>query len=144
MLFRPRTLLITDHMLLQPTSKFALMPTFVARFRSAEGLASDQKWIAFGAQPVWYYHPHFSLAFDTGFDWVSNPDPGTCRIPGGCASSPSLNRSARSRSSSRAPCCEFSSTDGNWSEAFVGRVGGAPFINAKAGLTAGIQAETWW
>ena len=143
LLFRPRTLLITDHMLLQPASNFALMPSFVARFRSADGLASDQKWIAFGAQPAWYYHPHFSLAFDTGFDWVSNPDPGTS-YSGWLRKFTIAQQIGPKPEFFARPLLRIFATYGNWSEAFVGRVGGAPFINAKAGFTAGIQAETWW
>jgi len=72
---KPRTVLVTDHLLLQPESAFAVMPSFVFRTTKAEGLKSELQWVPFGAQPVWYYHPHLSLAFDAGFDWVSVPDP---------------------------------------------------------------------
>ena len=75
LLRKPRTVLVTDHLLLQPSSAFAVMPSFVFRTTKAEGLRSELQWVAFGAQPVWYYHPHLSLAFDAGFDWVSVPDP---------------------------------------------------------------------
>lgn len=35
-------------------------------------------------------------------------------------------------------------TYGNWSDALIGRVGGGPYATKTMGLTAGVQAETWW
>jgi maltoporin len=35
-------------------------------------------------------------------------------------------------------------TTATWNDAIKGQVGGAAFANDKVGLTAGIQAESWW
>ena len=86
---------------------------------------------------------HLSLAFDTGFDWVSNPDPGT-PYSGWLRKFTIAQQIGAKPEFFARPVLRIFATYGNWSEAFVGRVGGAPFISAKAGFTAGVQAETWW
>jgi maltoporin len=35
-------------------------------------------------------------------------------------------------------------THAQWSDSFVGQVGGVVFQEDNDGLTAGIQVETWW
>jgi maltoporin len=140
---KPRTILVTDHLLLQPKPDFAVMPSFVFRTIRAEGLGSELKWAALGAQPVWYYHPHLSLAFDAGFDWVSVPDP--AKPFSGWLRKFTIAQQIGSKPEFFArPLVRVFATYANWSDALRGRVGGAPFMNSLHGFTAGIQAETWW
>jgi maltoporin len=139
----PRTLLITDHLLLQPTPNFAIMPSFVLRYTKAKGIPFNQKWVAFGAQPVWYYHRHLSLAFDAGFDWVSNPDPAG-PYSGWLRKFTIAQQVGPKREFFARPLLRLFVTYGNWSDALIGRVGGAPYVNGRQGFTAGVQAETWW
>ncbi len=143
LLFPPRVLLITDHLLMQPSPKFAVMPSFVVRYTKARNLPFEQKWVAFGAQPVWYYHPHLSLAFDAGFDWVSNPAPAG-QYSGWLRKFTIAQQIGTKPEFFARPLLRLFITYANWSDPLVGRVGGAAFINAKQGFTAGIQAESWW
>lgn len=141
--YKPRTLLITDHLLLEPTSKFSIMPSFVARIIDSGTVPFSQKWVVVGAQPVWYYHDHMSLAFDVGFDWVSNPDPAK-PFSGWLRKFTVAQQFGAQRGFFSRPLLRVFLTYGNWSEAFRGLVGGAPFINSRSGFTAGVQAEHWW
>jgi len=140
---KPRTVLVTDHLLLQPNPAFAVMPSFVFRTIRSKGLKSEQKWVAFGAQPVWYYHPHLSLAFDAGFDWVSVPDP--ARTYSGWVRKFTIAQQVGPRREFMArPLLRVFATYANWSDALRGQVGGVPFMSSLHGFTAGVQAETWW
>ena len=140
---KPRTILLTDHLLLQPKPAFGVMPSFVYRTIRSEGLKSEQKWAAFGVQPVWYYHTHLSLAFDAGFDWVSVPDPAKS-YSGWVRKFTLAQQIGTKREFMARPLLRVFVTYADWSDALRGMVGGTPFKNSLHGFTGGIQAETWW
>src|ERR1044072_5834342 len=66
-------LLLTEHLLIQPDKRRSLMPVFIYDRKpgGAAGAGVDT-WVSFGARPVWNFHDHASLAFETGFDYTKS------------------------------------------------------------------------
>jgi maltoporin len=135
-------LLITEHLLLQPNNKFAIMPIFVyQRSRAGKPQSGWDQWVSFGARPQYFFTKNLSLAVEAGFDRTQS---GIGQYEGWLRKitfAPQIG--AGQRFFSR-PVLRAFVTYATWSDGLRGYVGGVPFHNQTTGLTSGIRAETWW
>jgi maltoporin len=135
-------LLITDHLLIQPTDDWSVMPILIFD-RKTGGAAGDgvDKWISFGARPVWNFTDHISIAFEGGFDYTKS-DIGN--YEGWLRKFTVAPQIGAGRDFFSRPVLRLFFTYANWSDDFRGRVGGVPYGNTTNGISFGVQAEHWW
>lgn len=139
-----KTFLFTDHALIQPNEKFAIMPIFIAGWHNPGNPgASYARWTSFGARPIWFFTKHASLAFEAGFDNINNSladntYSGWLRKYT-IAPQFSVGRDFFSR-----PVLRAFVTYASWSNGLQGYVGGDAYKARSRGLSAGVQMEAWW
>jgi maltoporin len=135
-------LLVTEHLLLQPNDKFAIMPIFIyQRTRDGSPQSGWNQWVSFGARPEYFLTKHVSLAVEAGFDHTQS---GTGQYDGWLQKysfAPQIESGPKFFSR---PVLRAFVTYANWSNGLRGFVGGIPFQNQSRGMTYGLQAETWW
>jgi maltoporin len=139
-------LLVTNHMVIQPNDKFAIMPIFIfQRLRDGDGTHGHNDWESFGARPEIFFTNYLSLAFEAGFDHtdgynatVNGPVEGWLRK---YTIAPQIGAGRKFFSR---PQLRTFFTYADWSNGFRGLVGGIPYKNKTAGISYGVQAETWW
>lgn len=137
-----KTYLFSDHSLIQPNDKFAIMPILVAAWNhSGDPGTGYFRWISPGARPIWFFSKHASLAFEAGFDHVDDRNGQYSGWLRKFTIAPQI--SAGPEFFSR-PVLRMFVTYANWSDSLRGRIGGSPYANRKAGLSAGLQMEHWW
>jgi maltoporin len=139
---KSKRLLITEHLLLQPNDKFAIMPIFVYQ-RSQDGNPQSNwdQWVSFGARPEYFFTKNLSLALEAGFDHTQS---GAGQYDGWLRKITFAPQIGAGRKFFSRPVLRTFVTYANWSDGLRGYVGGVPFQNQTTGLTYGIQAETWW
>jgi maltoporin len=135
-------LLITNHTLVEPNERWAVMPLFVYDRRTG-GSAGDgvDTWVSFGARPLLKLTDHFSLAIEGGFDYTKS-DRGV--YEGWLRKITVAPQIGAARGFFSRPVLRLFVTYANWSGGFRGLVGGVPYANATNGFTFGVQAEHWW
>ena len=137
-----KTYLFSDHSLIQPNNKFAIMPIFVAAWHHTGDPGSGYKrWISTGARPVWFFNKHASLAFEAGFDNVDDP---LGRYEGWLRKFTIAPQIGAGPEFFSRPVVRLFVTYANWSDSLRGFVGGNAYIGRKQGLSAGLQMEAWW
>ena len=136
------TLLVQENFLIQPNSKFAIMPLFIYQ-RSRDGMPHHgaAQWYSFGARPEFFFTNHVSLVVEPGFDRVTASN-GTYR--GWLRKFTIAPQIGAGRLFFSRPVLRLFVTYANWSDGLPGFVGGVPYANKTSGLTYGVQAETWW
>jgi maltoporin len=136
------TLLITEHFLAQPNQKFAILPLFLYQ-RQKDGNPADgvNHWFSFGARPVYFFAPHLSLAFESGFDRTTS---GNGAYSGWLRKYTIAPQIGAGRLFFDRPVLRVFYTYANWSNGFRGFVGGPSYLNATQGMTYGVQMETTW
>ena len=92
-------------------------------------------------RPVVEFNKYFSLAFEGGVDYVANSLTGTSGNLFKLTLAPQV--ALGNRFFSR-PVLRAYITYAQWSDAFVGRVGGQDYQNLSNGFSYGLQMETWW
>jgi len=139
---KSKRLLITEHMLLQPNDKFAIMPIFVYQRSQGGKPQSDwDQWVSFGARPQYFFTKNLSLAVEAGFDHTQS---GIGQYDGWLRKITFAPQIGAGQKFFSRPVLRTFVTYANWSDGLRGFVGGVPFRNQTSGLTYGIQAETWW
>ena len=139
---KAKTYLFSDHSLLQPNNKFAVMPIFVAAWNHSGDPGTDYlRCISTGARPIWFFSKHASLAFEAGFDHVKDRNDQYAGWLRKFTIAPQI--AAGSEFFSR-PVLRMFVTYASWSDSLRGRVGGSAYAGRKAGLSAGLQMEHWW
>jgi len=141
-------LLITEHLLVQPNNRFAVMPIFIFQ-RKRDGVPGHgfNDWASFGLRPEVFFTRYISLAFEGGFDHTEGfvtTQNGNTNFDGWLRKftiAPQLGAGPQFFSR---PVLRLFLTYANWSNGFRGLVGGIPFEDRTSGLTYGVQAETWW
>lgn len=133
---------ITEHFLVQPNDKFAIMPIFIYQ-RTQSGNPQDgwNRWISIGARPQVFFNDRLSIAIEPGLDHTRSA---TGQFDGWLRKftiAPQIG--AGDKFFSR-PVLRVFVTYANWSNGIRGFVGGVPYQNRTNGLTYGVQAETWW
>ena len=141
-------LLIAEHLLIQPNSKFAIMPIFIFQ-RKRDGIPGHgfTDWASFGARPEIFFNRYISLAFEGGFDHTEGfavTQNGNTNFDGWLRKITIAPQLGAGREFFSRPVLRAFLTYANWSNGFRGLVGGVPFEDRTSGLTYGVQAETWW
>lgn len=133
---------LTDHMLIEPTDRWSVMPVFVFD-RKTGGSAGDgvDTWVSFGARPVLNFTDHLSLAFEAGFDYTKSD---IAKRDGWLRKFTIAQQIGAGRDFFSRPVLRLFVTFADWSGDFRGFVGGVPYQNATNGISAGVQAEYWW
>lgn len=135
-------LLITDHILVQPSRYFAVMPAVIyQRATSGEPGVGTSHWFSAGARPIVFFSEYTSLAVEGGLDWVKE---GSGSYEGWLRKvsiAPQLG--AGNKFFSR-PVLRMFFTYASWSQGLQGYVGGDAYAARTDGFTYGAQAETWW
>jgi maltoporin len=137
-----KRLLITEHLLLQPNDRFAIMPIFIYQ-RRKDGNPEHgwDEWVSFGARPEYFFTKRLSVAFEAGFDHTSS---GTGQYDGWLQKFTLAPQIGSGRKFFSRPVLRAFITYAHWSDGLRGFVGGVPYKNKTSGLTYGVQAETWW
>jgi maltoporin len=139
-------LLVTNHLLVQPNDKFAIMPIFIfQRTRDGDGLHGHNDWISFGARPEVFFSRYVSLAFEGGFDHTDGFNSTVNgNVEGWLRKVTIAPQIGAGRKFFSRPVLRTFFTYANWSNGYRGLVGGAPYRNRTDGISYGVQAETWW
>jgi maltoporin len=139
-------LLVTNHLLVQPNDKFAIMPIFLfQRTRDGDGLHGHSDWISFGARPEVFFTRYVSLAFEGGFDYTDGFNSTVDgRVDGWLRKFTIAPQIGAGRKFFSRPVLRTFFTYANWTNGFRGLVGGVPYRNRTDGISYGVQAETWW
>jgi maltoporin len=136
------TFLLTEHLLIQPSERFSIMPVFVyQRHKSGRTQDGTDEWVSFGARPVISFSEHVSIAFEPGFDHTES---GRGLYSGWLRKFTIAPQIAAGRDFFSRPVLRAFVTYSNWSDGFRGFVGGTPYHNKTSGLTYGVQTEIWW
>jgi len=135
-------LLITEHLLIQPNDRFAVMPIFVyQRKRDGDPRHGWDEWISVGARPELFFTKYLSLAVEAGFDHTKS---GTGQYEGWLQKLTVAPQLGAGRKFFSRPVLRVFATYAHWSDGLRGYVGGVPYASKTDGFTYGIQAETWW
>jgi maltoporin len=134
-------LLFTEHLLVQPNDRFAIMPIFVYQ-KNKDGNPQHPwtQWESFGARPEIFFTKHLSLAFEAGVDHTSLPG----QYEGWLRKFTFAPQIGAGRKFFSRPVLRAFVTYASWSDGFRGLVGGEPYLNRTSGLSFGVQAENWW
>jgi maltoporin len=133
---------VAEHMLLQPNDKFAIMPVFIYQ-QSRDGIPGHDwnRWVSFGARPIFFFSNYLSLAFEAGFDHTHS---GIGQYDGWLRKFTIAPQIGAGRKFFSRPVLRVFVTYASWSDGLRGFVGGVPFQNRTSGLTYGVQADSWW
>lgn len=136
------TFRITEQVLVQPNNRWSMMPIFLYQ-RSKDGNPAHgvDTWLSFGVRPIFNFTDHVSLAFEPGIDHTTN---GQNLYHGWLAKSTVALQIASGRDFFSRPVVRAFITYANWTDGYKGFVGGIPYQNQNAGLSFGLQAESWW
>jgi maltoporin len=135
-------LLITDHVLIQPSRHFAVMPAVIyQRATSGEPGVGTSHWFSAGARPIVFFSQYASVAVEGGLDWVKDGGGAYEGWLRKLSVAPQLG--AGDKFFSR-PVLRMFFTYASWSEELQGSVGGDAYAGRTDGFTYGAQAETWW
>ena len=136
-----RQLLVSEHLLIQPNDRFAIMPIFIyQRTKDGDPRHGSNEWISFGARPEYFFTKHLSLAFEAGFDHTHLRG----QYDGWLRKFTIAPQIGAGRQFFSRPVLRAFLTYANWSDGFRGLVGGLPYLDRTHGLTYGVQAETWF
>jgi len=133
---------VSEHFLIQPNDKFAIMPVVVyQRTRSGDPKDGENRWISIGARPQVFFTNHLSLAFEGGFDHTRS---GNGQYEGWLRKFTIAPQITAGRKFFSRPALRLFATYADWSSGLQGFVGGVPYQGKTKGLTYGVQAESWF
>ena len=132
---------VTDHFTIEPSKWLSLQAAAVYQDTDYGGPDSSEKWTSFGMRPIFHFTDTFSIALETGVDFVDSEPLGVNDYLWKVTLAPQLTRGRKffSRPSLRAFI-----TYAKWGEEFRGKVGGSAYRNELEGLSYGVQLESWW
>src|SRR2546427_380848 len=133
--------LVTEQVVFQPNDRFAIMPIFIYQ-RTKDGNPQHgwNQWVSFGARPEVFFTKYLSLAFEGGFDHTDSRG----QYDGWLRKFTIAPQLGAGRKFFSRPVLRAFLTYASWSDGLRGYVGGVPYLRRTAGLTYGVQAETWW
>jgi len=137
-----KTLRITNQLVVEPNDSFGMETTLIYESRESKSYdGTDQLWLSAGIRPYYFISDYFRIPMDIGVDYIDDKSAGTSGtlLKATIAAELALTRGVWSR-----PVIRAYITHAQWSDEFVGKVGGIVFQNASDGLTFGVQVETWW
>jgi maltoporin len=132
---------VTEHFIIQPGKHFSVGPALVYQHTDYGSSVGGQDWLSAGVRPIWAFNKYFSLAGEAGIDYVGNTINSTSGNLWKLTLAPqvALGNQFFSR-----PVLRIFVTYAQWSNAFVGQVGGQDYQGLNSGLTWGMQMEAWW
>jgi maltoporin len=131
----------TEHLVVQPREHFSIGPALLYQYTDYGNGFGNQTWLSAGMRPILEFNKYFSLAFEGGVDYVANSVTDTSGNLFKLTLAPQV--SLGNRFFSR-PVLRVYITYAQWSDAFVGQVGGQDYLNQHNGFSYGLQMETWW
>ncbi|MGE9269696.1 MAG: maltoporin, partial [Verrucomicrobiales bacterium] len=131
----------TDHVVVKPWECVSLGTALVYQYTDFGDHAPTQHWISAGLRPIWHLNEWASLAFEGGFDWISDSPNGNHGSLGKITVAPqiSLGNEFYSRPTLRAFL-----TYAFWNDGQKGEVGGSDYAYETDGFSWGVQMESWW
>lgn len=132
---------ITDHFTIQPSPHFSMQALALYEETDYGGENATERWSSLGMRPIYHFNDRFSVALETGVDWVrSEPQDAEGHL-WKITLAPQISMGGKFFSR---PVLRGFVTYAQWSDGFRGRVGGDAYENATDGLSYGIQVEAWW
>lgn len=132
---------ITDHFTIQPSPHFSMQALALYEETDYGGENATERWSSLGMRPIYHFNDRFSVALETGVDWVrSEPQDAEGHL-WKITLAPQISMGGKFFSR---PVLRGFVTYAQWSDGFRGRVGGDAYDNATDGLSYGIQVEAWW
>lgn len=131
----------TDQIVVKPIEEFAIGSSLVYQYTDFGDYAPDQQWVSAGVRPVWYVTDNFSVAFESGMDWVSETQTGDGGTLGKLTLAPQL--SLGNQFFSR-PVLRAFVTYAAWNDGLQGEIGGPDYTDRSSGWSWGVQMESWW
>ena len=136
------TFRITEQVLVQPNVRWSMMPIFLyQRYKDGNPAHGVDTWLSFGVRPVVNFTDHVSLVFEPGVDHTTS---GQNLYSGWLVKSTVALQIGAGREFFSRPVVRAFFTYANWTDGYKGFVGGIPYQNQNAGLSFGLQAESWW
>ena len=131
----------TEHFVIQPVEHLSIGPALVYQYTEYGNGFGHQNWFSAGLRPIVEFNKYFSLALEGGVDYVANSTSGTSGNLFKLTLAPqvALGNQFFSR-----PVLRVYVTYAQWSDAFVGQVGGQDYQGLNNGFSYGLQMETWW
>ena len=133
---------LTESAVFQLTDNISVMPAFIWQMQDTGASGNSRiNWLSAGIRPIYNFTEHFSLAVETGVDYVDNGPMGVkdYLFKGTVAPQLSLGKLFFSR-----PVLRMFGTYAQWGSGFKGSIGGAAYNNSTSGASFGLQAEAWW
>jgi len=132
----------TDHVTLEPANWISLQTAFVYEYTHYAGESNpENQWISIGTRPIIHFTDIFSIALETGVDYVNSGPQNADGYLWKITLSPQLSRG---RLFFSRPVLRTFVTYAKWADGFRGKVGGTPYQNDTEGLSYGVQVEAWW
>ncbi|MCB1132627.1 MAG: carbohydrate porin [Verrucomicrobiae bacterium] len=131
----------TDQVVVKPADHFSVGGSFVYQFTDFGGNVDDQHWLSGGVRPIWHLNDVFSIALETGVDWVSDVPGGTGGTLGKITLAPQVSLGDQFFSR---PVLRTFLTYALWDDDLKGSVGGPDYATETSGFTWGVQMESWW
>jgi len=136
------TFRVTEQVLVQPNKYWSMMPIFLyQRFKDGNPTHGVNTWLSFGVRPTVNFTDHISLAFEPGVDHTKS---GQNLYDGWLVKTTVALQVASGREFFSRPVLRAFFTYANWTDGYKGFVGGVPYQNQNAGISFGLQAESWW
>ena len=131
----------TEHFTATLGPHFSIGPAFVYQFTDYGDEGGVVQWASAGVRPILQFNRFFSLALETGVDWVKNEDEGTSAPLAKVTLAPQVSLGGLFMSR---PVLRAFLTYAQWGDEFQGQVGGNSYSDTSRGLTYGAQMEAWW
>jgi len=136
------TFRITEQVLVQPSNRWSMMPIFLyQQYQDGNPAHGTDTWLSFGVRPVINFTDHVSLAFEPGVDHTTS---GQNLYEGWLVKNTVALQVGSGREFFSRPVLRAFFTYANWTDGYKGFVGGVPYQFDNAGISFGLQAESWW
>ncbi|MEM9236338.1 MAG: carbohydrate porin [Verrucomicrobiota bacterium] len=131
----------TDHWVVKPHECISFGTALVYQYTDFGSNAPEQHWLSGGVRPIWHLNDWASIAFEGGYDWISNSPNGSHGSLAKFTIAPqvSLGDEFFSR-----PVIRGFVTYAVWNDGMRGVVGGTDYATETSGWSWGVQMESWW
>jgi maltoporin len=132
---------VTDHFTIEPAPWLSMQVAGVYQSTKYGGPNSREDWWSFGLRPIFHFNDVFSVALESGVDYVDSQPLGVSDYLWKITLSPQISRGRKFFSR---PALRTYVTYAKWGSDFRGKVGGSAYRDALEGLSYGVQVESWW
>jgi len=129
-----------EALVVQPTPMISFMGTALVQMTDYGADNSKENWYSVGGRPILHFTDYMTLAFEAGVDYVdSDFGPSDYLTKLTIAPQVQAGRTFWGR-----PAIRAYFTYAFWGDEYEGIAGGPAYAGDKAGIGAGLQAESWW